>query len=277
MVADTFAKGVDLVYNNVSNYTGLPLILATVLFAFQIYCDFSGYSDIAIGSARMMGIGLMDNFRAPYLSQSIREFWSRWHISLSTWFRDYLYIPLGGNRCSKARNAFNVLLTFVLSGLWHGANWTFVIWGFIHGACQVLEKAIFGDKRKKSPGLSLRALPRIAVTFLIVCAAWVFFRANSLPDALYVFSHMFDGVLQPMRYLKDAYAAMQISKIGVGILLFEIAGIVAIDLLAYRKDPVQTLRAKPAYVRWPAYVLLAFAVALLSTKGTVSAFIYFQF
>lgn len=133
VVADNVAIIVNQVYNNVNEYQGLPLIIATFLFAIQIYCDFSGYSDIAIGSARVMGIHLMKNFNTPYFSKSITEFWKRWHISLSTWFRDYVYIPLGGNRVSKPRHYLNLFLTFLISGLWHGANWTFVIWGALHG------------------------------------------------------------------------------------------------------------------------------------------------
>ena len=133
VIADNLAPVVNIVYNDPTHYVGIPLIIATVLFAFQIYCDFAGYSYIAIGAARVMGITLMENFRQPYFSQSISEFWRRWHISLSTWFRDYLYIPLGGNRVAEWRWYFNLLIVFIVSGLWHGANWTFIIWGALHG------------------------------------------------------------------------------------------------------------------------------------------------
>lgn len=142
VIADNVAQYVDLVYENLANYKGFDLLLATFFFTIQIYCDFSGYSDIAIGTARLFGINLTINFKSPYLSSSIKEFWSRWHISLSTWFRDYIYIPLGGNRCSKVKQIFNLLVTFLVSGLWHGANWTFVIWGGIHGLAQVIENIL---------------------------------------------------------------------------------------------------------------------------------------
>lgn len=141
-VADVAATYVNTAYDTLHSCTGFDLCAAILFFSMQIYCDFSGYSDIAIGTARLFGINLMTNFKSPYFSTSIKEFWSRWHISLSTWFRDYVYIPLGGSRCSKLRNSFNLLVTFLASGLWHGANWTFVVWGGIHGGAQVVEKAL---------------------------------------------------------------------------------------------------------------------------------------
>jgi D-alanyl-lipoteichoic acid acyltransferase DltB (MBOAT superfamily) len=137
VIADRLVSAVDHVYDNPTNYEGLPLIIATVFFSFQIYCDFSGYSDIAMGSAKVMGFNLMKNFNQPYFSSGIKEFWGRWHISLSTWFRDYLYIPLGGNRVGKWRWYYNIFIVFLVSGLWHGANWTFIIWGGLHGFYQV--------------------------------------------------------------------------------------------------------------------------------------------
>lgn len=153
-VADVAATYVNTAYDTLHSCTGFDLCAAILFFSMQIYCDFSGYSDIAIGTAKLFGINLMTNFKSPYFSTSIKEFWSRWHISLSTWFRDYVYIPLGGSRCSKLRNSFNLLVTFLASGLWHGANWTFVVWGGIHGGAQVVEKALGWDrKRRKNAGL----------------------------------------------------------------------------------------------------------------------------
>lgn len=140
-VADILAGYVNSVYNDIGKATAIGIIIATVLFAVQIYCDFSGYTDIAIGCARIMGIRLMQNFDRPYSARSIKEFWDRWHISLSTWFRDYLYIPLGGNRCSRARYYLNLFIVFLVSGLWHGANWTFVIWGALHGFFRIFGSA----------------------------------------------------------------------------------------------------------------------------------------
>lgn len=151
VIADTISPYVDLVFANPFSYRGFDFIIAIFFFSIQIYCDFSGYSDIAIGVAKLLGVNLMTNFRSPYFSASIKEFWSRWHISLSTWFRDYLYIPMGGNRCSSLRCNFNLLITFLVSGLWHGANWTFVFWGVMHGTCQIIEKC-FSRRLKANRG-----------------------------------------------------------------------------------------------------------------------------
>ena len=154
VIADVLSEYVQKVFNDPHSFSGFALIIASVFFSLQIYCDFSGYSDIALGTAKLFGIDLMINFRSPYFSKSIKEFWSRWHISLSTWFRDYVYIPLGGNRVGKIRHYMNLMITFLVSGLWHGANWTFIVWGGIHGLIQVLETAILGKKEIKNNKLN---------------------------------------------------------------------------------------------------------------------------
>jgi D-alanyl-lipoteichoic acid acyltransferase DltB (MBOAT superfamily) len=194
-VADLVAPAVNTVYAHPQQFNGPLLILATFFFAVQIYCDFSGYSDIAIGVARMMGFKLMTNFRQPYLAPSIAEFWRRWHISLSTWFRDYLYIPLGGSRVSPARRYLNVMIVFLVSGLWHGANWTFAIWGALHGFYFVFG-ALTAPVRNRvwsalglSPAGSIRTALGVLVTFTLVTIAWVFFRAANVRDAAYVIAH----------------------------------------------------------------------------------------
>jgi len=184
VIADRLVAVVDHVYNNPSEQNGISLLVATLFFAFQIYCDFSGYSDIAIGAARVMGFTLMDNFRSPYESRSIAEFWGRWHISLSTWFRDYLYIPLGGNRKGESRKYVNQFIVFLVSGLWHGTSWNYVIWGGLHGTYQVT--AAIRDKWMKSAGISIpqNAFTRafgVVFTFILVTIAWVFFRNNLEP------------------------------------------------------------------------------------------------
>src|SRR5690606_28377241 len=195
VIADRLAILVNQVYNNPTDHGGLDLIIATVFFAFQIYCDFSGYSDIAIGLARTMGFDLMKNFDSPYFSKSITEFWRRWHISLSTWFRDYVYIPLGGSRNGKYRTYSNLFIVFFVSGLWHGAAMTFVIWGAIHGIIIVLEKAFKPKLHNflKSINFSLKSIGSnmlfMTITFFTVCFAWVFFRANSFKDAIYIISN----------------------------------------------------------------------------------------
>lgn len=191
VVADRVSIYVDAVYGNVAQHTGSTLILATLLFAVQIYCDFAGYSNIAIGAARVMGFTLMENFRRPYFATSVKDFWSRWHISLSTWFRDYVYIPLGGNRVGPVRHLFNLFVTFVISGAWHGANWTFIAWGSLHGFYLIF--AVL--KNKYLPHLFEKRhiavrLANTAVTFVLVSFAWIFFRASGIRDAFDVIHRM---------------------------------------------------------------------------------------
>ncbi|MFZ4796176.1 MAG: MBOAT family O-acyltransferase [Bacteroidia bacterium] len=185
VIADRLSLYVNSVYNNPNQHSGISLLVATFFFAFQIYCDFSGYSDIAIGSGRVMGFRLMTNFRRPYFSQSVAEFWKRWHISLSTWFRDYLYISMGGNRVSKVRHYFNLFITFTVSGFWHGANWTYVIWGALNGIFLIIPQAlkINLDKLQKSKFI---IFIRIIKTFILICFTWIFFRANTFSDGILV-------------------------------------------------------------------------------------------
>ena len=192
VIADRLALYVDQVYNNPQNYQGFELIVATVFFAIQIYCDFSGYSDMAIGAAKVMGFKLMTNFRKPYFSTSVSEFWSRWHISLSTWFRDYVYIPLGGNRVVKSRLFFNLFITFLISGIWHGANWTFVVWGALNGIYLIFEVMFPKGITRAFSFLGLgkadflkEAVQRTWMLSLI-CFSWIFFRAADLSQAGYI-------------------------------------------------------------------------------------------
>lgn len=197
VVADRLAIYVNAVYNNPTQHSGLTLAVATVFFAFQIYCDFAGYSNIAIGCAKVMGFKLMTNFNRPYFSASISEFWKRWHISLSTWFKDYLYISLGGNKVSIPRWYFNLFFVFAISGLWHGANWTFIIWGAVNGFYLVF--AIVSEKWRNKFGrlIGLNRMPgtnkalQIIITFLLVCFSWIFFRANSVQDAFLIVNKIF--------------------------------------------------------------------------------------
>jgi alginate O-acetyltransferase complex protein AlgI len=189
VVADSLALYVNAVYGSIPHHTGPTLLLATYFFAFQIYCDFSGYSDIARGVSRIYGIELMKNFETPYFATSIAGFWSRWHISLSSWFRDYVYIPLGGNRVSPARLCFNLLIVFMVSGLWHGAKWTFVIWGMLHGIYVIIERLVSLLSGRLAPANGMRESGplfrtlKLLVTFHLVLVAWVFFRADSVPLA----------------------------------------------------------------------------------------------
>jgi alginate O-acetyltransferase complex protein AlgI len=200
VIADRLALFVNQVYGNPFDYTGLPLIIGTVFFAFQIFCDFSGYSDIAIGSAKCMGFNLMTNFDRPYMSTSISEFWRRWHISLSTWFRDYVYLPLGGNRVSQSRWYFNILVVFLLSGIWHGANWTFVIWGLLHGVYLIAESKFYSrlPTLRHASGWLARCIKGIVV-FTLVTFAWVFFRAARVSDAFHIIGNIFTGIPRQIR------------------------------------------------------------------------------
>ena len=182
-LADRCGIYVDAIYNNLEYHNGTSYLIASLLFPFQIYGDFAGYSLTAIGAARVMGFRLMENFRRPYFAATVSEFWRRWHISLSSWFKDYVYIPLGGNRVSRPRGYFNVMMTMMISGIWHGANWTFIVWGTLHGLMQCIEKML-GLGRASFKGI--RRLVHVFITFFWVSAAWVFFRADSVSDAMTV-------------------------------------------------------------------------------------------
>ena len=272
VVADNLAPVVNIVYNDPTHYVGIPLIIATVLFAFQIYCDFAGYSYIAIGAARVMGITLMENFRQPYFSQSISEFWRRWHISLSTWFRDYLYIPLGGNRVAEWRWYFNLLIVFIVSGIWHGANWTFIIWGALHGLyliCSLVftpgRTALIHWFRLNRHPMILQCVRRCTV-FALVCFAWIFFRANNVGDAFYIATHLLGGpwVLSSIGLRKALPAFTGIALVGV------------VEILQQQRSAREMLRGQPFAVRWAAYYALVWAICIFGRIGK-EQFIYFQF
>jgi alginate O-acetyltransferase complex protein AlgI len=194
VIADRLSILVDGAYLHPRTQSGTTLFIATLFYSFQIYCDFSGYSDIAIGAARTMGFTLMENFRAPYFSRSVSEFWTRWHISLSTWFRDYLYIPLGGNRVAASRWCLNLMIVFIVSGFWHGANWTFIVWGALHGTFLIIHISCnkllqhLGYQFKPNP---LKRLLQVIFTFCLVSVAWVFFRAAHVSDAIYIVKSIF--------------------------------------------------------------------------------------
>ena len=202
VMADRCGLFVDIIFNNVEHHNGGSFLVASLLFPFQIYGDFAGYSLIAIGVACILGFCLMDNFNLPYFACSVGEFWHRWHISLSTWFKDYVYIPLGGNRVSRVRNYFNLFTTFAVSGIWHGANWTFVFWGMIHGALLCVEKALGVGKQRY---LGFRKCCHWAVTFVMVCFAWIFFRANDMADAVKVTT----GIVTHFSFRKSVSPCLQ--------------------------------------------------------------------
>ena len=266
VLADRCGTYVDAVFSNLDKHNGGSYLIASLLFPFQIYGDFAGYSLIAIGAARILGFRLMDNFRRPYLSCSVGEFWHRWHISLSTWFKDYVYIPLGGNRVGRLRQYFNLMVTFVVSGLWHGANWTFVCWGALHGALLCVEKAL-GIGGREYHGLS-RFL-HWSVTFILVCLAWIFFRADTLSDALTIFTGIFTKLGVPFVKASD----FGIIALSIGLLL----------LIALRQENLVPQKTLPSNRLGASSFLSSLAIALMIAIiilfGVLdsSQFIYFQF
>lgn len=218
VIADRLGLFVDTVYANYTYYTGATCFVASIFYTLQIYCDFAGYSLMAIGIARTLGFNLIDNFRRPYLAVSITDFWKRWHISLTKWLTRQVYIPLGGSRCSKSRTYWNILITFLVSGIWHGANWTFIIWGVIHGVLQIIEKAL-GWQKFESNNTGMRFV-RVSITFLFVNFAWIFFRMPDITSAIQVFVKMFTDFGRPDLSGLDIFAKL-ILLISVTILLFK--------------------------------------------------------
>jgi Predicted membrane protein involved in D-alanine export len=287
VIADRISVLVATVYNSYWMYGSVELILAAVIFAIQIYCDFAGYSTIAIGAAKVMGFDLMENFRTPYLASGIRDFWRRWHIALSTWFRDYLYIPLGGNRCSKRRKYFNTMVTFLVSGLWHGANWTFLMWGAIHGAFQILEAEISPRFKKLNDKLGTKVesfsyrFGIIFITFTIVCFAWIFFRSATISDAFNYISRIFTK-WDPWVLFNDSLYNLGLSAKEFNIAIVAIATLLLFDIIKYvrKEDPYVFLDKQCIWFRWLIYIVLIFAIVIFGIYGPAydkSSFIYFQF
>ncbi len=271
VVADRLAVYVDAVFGNVEVHNATTFLLATYAFAIQIYCDFSGYSDIAIGTARVLGIDLMRNFERPYFSTSITEFWRRWHISLSSWLRDYLYIPLGGNRHGSGNTYRNLMITMLLGGLWHGASWNYVIWGGLQGGMLSASRVTLATRDAWSDRVGiprwLRNGVRMVTCFHLVCFSWIFFRARTFDDAAHVVS---------------ALARLQFGVPFVDIVTFAHAAVGVAVLVAFeiyeerRGDPLQRLARMPTVVRWTAWYALLGIVVLFGVQSA-SQFIYFQF
>jgi alginate O-acetyltransferase complex protein AlgI len=276
VIADRLAILVNQVYGNPNEYAGWPLLVATYAFAFQIYCDFSGYSDIALGAAQVMGFKLMTNFNRPYYAKSIGEFWKRWHISLSTWFRDYLYIPLGGNRVARWRWYSNLFIVFLVSGLWHGANWTYVIWGGLHGFYLIFSIWTENLRKKIVRTFRLHEHPTVhkwigvGITFHLVLLSWVFFRGKSFSEVWFILTHLFGGnanvsILSLGLQKTDVVVAI------VALLLMEL-----VHALQRHTPLRQFLGGQHAAVRWAVYVA-AVLMILVFGEFTSQDFIYFQF
>lgn len=284
VIADRLAILVNCVYGDPHAYSGIPLITATIFFAFQIYCDFSGYSDIAIGAAQIMGFNLMNNFNRPYFSKSIREFWKRWHISLSTWFRDYLYIPMGGKKVPKWRWHYNLFITFLISGLWHGANWTYVLWGALNGFYLLCGYWTRSFREKFLVKVRLRSLPtlhkllQLVLTFSLVCLAWVVFRARNISDAFYIITHMFQGLenLFNIETLRHSLAGIGLSRYEFSIAIASICFMEFIHFIQRHGSIRYMLSEKPAWFRWTLYYVIVFSIVFLGVFKETQ-FIYFQF
>jgi alginate O-acetyltransferase complex protein AlgI len=284
VIADRLAFVVNAVYGDPTAFAGFPLILATYAFAFQVYCDFSGYADIAIGAARLMGFQLQENFNQPYYAQSIPEFWRRWHITLYNWLRDYIFYPLSRVLRRTGLRSDNVLalalppmLTMLASGLWHGTNWTFIIWGALHGVFMVISvlwnKANFYLHAAFSlPAHVARAL-KVFTTFNLVCFAWIFFRANSLSDAFYIIQHLFAN-------LEINASLINLMAIGWYDLLIALLAILIMEVVHYGQrrygDLREVIRRQPVWLRWLLYYALVLAIFMFGKFGA-GEFIYARF
>lgn len=281
VIADGLARVITPVYGSMREHSGPMLVICMLLYSIQIYCDFAGYSEIAVGCGVLLGFDPVDNFRSPYLSTSVKEFWNRWHISLSTWLRDYVYIPLGGSRCALVRQCLNLLITFAVSGLWHGADWKFVVWGTLHGALLVLY-TLWSRFKKAHPTLphlpeALGRAGSLVLTYLVVSAAWVFFSASSIGDAWYLLTHLFTPQPQP---LLQQFFALNFGRIDMAVMALMLALLVVIDVFGRDSRPVERLAKLDPPARTAVVYVLLFSLLLFGTYGpgyNSAAFIYFNF
>jgi alginate O-acetyltransferase complex protein AlgI len=276
VVADRLALYVNDVYAAPRNFNGLQLSIATFFFAYQIYCDFSGYSDIAIGAARILGFRFMENFNRPYYAGSVSEFWHRWHISLSTWFRDYVYIPLGGSRVPVLFWSLNILVTFAISGLWHGANWTYMVWGLLNGF-YILAGTATENLRNRAFGVvglggtnPWRAGIRILTTFFLISGGWVIFRAQNLGDAWYVLTHFWRG--WDFGSIKTVQFLLRQMPVAIAAILF----LELVQALNGKVRVAPLLGRMPIVPRWAFYLSFVLAVIMFGVYRNAQ-FIYFQF
>ncbi len=264
VMADRLGLYVDKVFDNWEYNSGISCLVASFAYSFQIYGDFAGYSLMAVGVGRLMGFELVNNFNRPYFSVSITDFWHRWHISLSTWLKDYVYIPLGGSRCSKARNYVNIIVTFLVSGVWHGANWTFIVWGLLHGVFQVVEKAL-GLQRCESRRFLVR-LPRILLTFVVINFLWTIFRMPTIADGVGVIRRMFTqgGSL----FMENDMAFFGVMSVGIVV--------ISEFLQEFFPSKFALMNSRRLVVRWLTYVVVACLILLTGVLDS-SQFIYVSF
>jgi D-alanyl-lipoteichoic acid acyltransferase DltB (MBOAT superfamily) len=277
VIADRIAVLTDLTYASPHSYSSLALLLSVILFSFQIYCDFSGYSDVAIGSARVMGFDLMKNFNNPYSSTNISQFWSKWHISLSTWFRDYLYIPLGGNKNGRLITFRNILIVFLLSGLWHGANWTFLVWGGIHGLILIIYNLFVRNSELNNSLLNYKFYRVICIifNFSIVSVAWVFFRSNNLSDSFYIIKSIPDGImLFLINFLNFDF--QNLLPVSIFVILLSVGFIFLLQFFDSYKLRITKFISYNVYFRWLFYYIIVFSILFFGVFED-KQFIYFQF
>ncbi len=290
VIADRLAEMVNYVYDDPLKFQGFPLLISTLFFAIQIYCDFSGYSDIAIGSAQVMGFKLMRNFERPYFSSSISEFWKRWHISLSTWFKDYLYIPLGGNRVIKWRMYYNLMLTFLISGLWHGANFTFIIWGAVHGVYLIVELLISPFKNKINAKIKTRFLKivvrlgNVFITFCLVAFAWIFFRARTFTEANHIIKNLFIATKPQYRHLKAGdeesftrFIYLGTTQLNFLIAIISIIFLFTVEFLERKGHLREQLSQTNPLLKWACYSGVIALILYFGVFNKNIQFIYFQF
>lgn len=285
-VADIIGISVNATFNDIASANGLMILISTVLFSFQILCDFSGYSDIAVGCAKLFGINLTENFNSPYSAKSVKEFWGKWHISLSHWLRDYIYFPLGGSRVKKWRWCLNIMIVFFISGLWHGASYNYVVWGILHGAFQIIgsltidlrNKALLRCKiNPESRGVSVL---RVGITFILVTFAWIFFRCGTLFDAFTAIAKLFSDYQFTGDYFINTFKSLHLTWYFVIYFVFIILSM--LNLECFKSNNLgQSKVLKYSWVRYLIYLLMGFAIALswiyLQASDIGSSFIYFQF
>lgn len=284
VVADRAAIMVNTVYNSPSEYGGFQIIIATLFFSFQIYCDFASYSNIAIGAAKVMGFQLTNNFEQPYFSRSIKDFWRRWHISLSSWFRDYLYIPLGGSRRGKLRTYINIMIVFLSSGLWHGASINFVIWGGLHGIYQIIGDMLRPIKERIINLFNIRnnvfsyKLMQIIINFTLVNFAWIFFRASSFSNAKIVVKNLF--IFNPWVLIDGSVFTLGLDRREFLVVLISIIVVVIVDLLQRKMNIFEVLSEQNLVFRWGIYISAIVTILIFGSYGpaySAQQFIYFQF
>jgi len=268
LVADTLARYVNPVFETPGAYMGVTYIVIMIFYTLEIYCDFAGYSYITIGVAKLFGITSVKNFDKPYFACNVKEFWDRWHISLSTWLRDYVYFPLGGSRKGKVRTYINLMITFLVSGIWHGANLTFLVWGFLHGFYQVIYRFYKNHIKIKIPKII-----GMGITFLSVAVAWIFFRVNTVKDGLYMLRYMF----YDMNLLRS-YHKLNMVRMDLYLILISLGILFVFDILSEKKDMFSEIGKLKAPIRWIFYFVFATAILIFHIhNGMSQEFIYFQF